>query len=82
MNNNIHPAIERITMEEFLPEGLPEDDQGPEPRDQNDEDSWEDDIARQAREEDEAGLPWDPRDDTPFLTEDNLWEDMHDTGDW
>lgn len=70
MNNNdmLNESVIFPTLDtEILPEGLEVDDQEPEPRNDNDEESWEDDTER---------------DDTPFLTEDNLWEDMHDTGDY
>jgi hypothetical protein len=63
-------------VDEHLPDGLSDDDMGPEPRDDNDENSWEDDESARIHEDDME------RDDTPFLTEDNLWEDQHDTGDW
>lgn len=73
MNNN------DMNNEEILPDlSLEGDDQGPEPREEADwnDESWEDDESARIHAEDME------RDDTPFLTEDNLWEDQCDTGDY
>ena len=78
MINNNNPAIDRLQEELFgeeLPEGYGLDDQGPEPRNDNDEDSWEDDEFARIHADDME------RDDTPFLTEDDCWNDnLYDTG--
>ena len=75
--NTKQPSTSSFLHDEFIPEDLGNDDQGPEPRDDNDENSWNDDDEHSRIHADDM-----ERDDTPFMTEDNLWEDQCDTGDY